>query len=191
MNNKRVRNIELILYTREELDRCIDIVEKEYLDYAYILHDKDRNDDDSLKKIHYHFRVFGVFQKTISAWANFFKVMPNNIQILENKRRAIRYLIHMDSPKKYQYSQLDVVTNIVDIDQYFNEDKSSEDTQLQNIFGYISAIQTYIYFREVKDYVLQNNYWGAYRRYYSIIKDVILEHNRYCTDYLLDYNEKL
>lgn len=190
MNNKRVRNIELILYTKEELERCVDILEKNYIDYAYILHDKDRNDDDSLKKIHYHLRCFAVFQKTISAWASLFQVLPNNIEVLENKRRAIRYLIHLDSPKKYQYSQLDVVTNIVDIDNYFNEDKSSEDTQLQNIFGYISAIQNYVYFREIKDYVLQNNYWSAYRRYYSIIKDVILEHNKYCTDYLLDYNEK-
>lgn len=191
MNNKRVRNIELILWSKEELDRCIDIVETEYIDYAYILHDKDIDDEGKIKKPHYHFRVFAVYQRTITAWATFFKVMPNDIQILENKRRSIRYLIHMDSPKKYQYSLLDVVTNIVDIDYYFNEDKSSEDTQLQNIFGYISAIQTYIYFREIKDYVLQNNYWGAYRRYYSIIKDVIIEHNRYCTDYLLDYNEKL
>lgn len=182
----RSRNIELVLYDKKLLDEKVEILEYSKIDFAYILHDKDKNDDDSLKKIHYHLRIFANNQRTISAWASFLGVKENDIQLLENKRRAIRYLIHLDSPKKYQYSSLDIVTNILDIDNYLNEDKVQEDSQLANIFTYIDSIRGFIYFREIKDYVLQNNYWSAYRRYYSIVKDVIQEHNRYCIDYMLN-----
>lgn len=182
----RTRNIELILYNEESLQDIVDLSELNKLQYAYILHDKDKDKDGNNKKAHYHLRIFGINQRTISAWANLFNVKENEIQILSNKRRAIRYLIHLDSKDKYQYSANDVVTNILDIDNYFNEDKQEEDTQLENIFSYIESIQGYIYYKEVKSYVLANKYWSAYRRYYFIIKDVIIEHNRYCIDYMLN-----
>lgn len=183
----RVRNIELIIYDYNILQDKIQIIDDNLIEYAYILHDKDIDEKTGdIKKAHYHLRVFDDNQRSISAWAKLFNVKENDIQVLENKRRAIRYLIHLDSPKKHQYSNIDIVTNIVDIDNYFNEDKVQEDSQLANIFSYIDTIRGYIYFREIKAYVLQNNYWGVYRRYYSIIKDVILEHNRYCIDYMLN-----
>lgn len=187
MNNKRCRNIELIIYTKDMLDLKIDILEFNNIDYAYILHDKDIDDNGNLKKPHYHLRIFHNTQKTITAWSDLLGVKNNEIQVLENKRRAIRYLIHLDSPNKYQYNMLDIVTNMGIIDNYFNEDKISEESSIVFIFDYIESIQGYIYLKEVKEYVLQNNYWSAYRRYYTIIKDIILEHNRYCKDYLLDY----
>lgn len=182
----RSRNVELIIYDKDILDQKLDILNTFVCEYAYILHDKDIDDNGELIKPHYHLRIFGVNQKSVSAWADFLQVKENEIQFLENKRRAIRYLIHLDSPKKYQYNSLDIITNIYGIEDYFTQDKQEECTQLQNIFAYISEIRGYIYFREIKDYVLQNNYWSSYRRYYSIIKDVINEHNRYCVDYMLN-----
>lgn len=183
----RTRNVEIILYNEQLVQSKVDICQEFNLYYAYILHDKDIDDKTGkIKKPHYHFRIFDTNQRTLSAWAKLLEVKENDVEVLENKRRSIRYLIHLDSPKKYRYNELDIVTNIIDIDNYFNEDKLQEDSQLSNIFSYIDSIQGYIYFKEVKEYVLQNNYWSSYRRYYSIIKDVILEHNRYCIDYLLN-----
>lgn len=181
----RTRNVELIIYDKEVLYEKLDYLSNFCGEYAYILHDKDKDDNGELKKPHYHLRIFGVNQKSITAWADFLNVKENEIQVLENKRRAIRYLIHLDSPNKYQYNSLDIVSNIYGIDDYFTQDKQEETTQLQNIFAYIDEIKGYIYFSEIKSYVIQNNYWSSYRRYYSIIKDVIIEHNRYCIDYML------
>lgn len=183
----RTRNVQLILYDINILQEKIQIVEDNNIEYAYILHNKDVDDKTgNIKKPHYHLIILGNNQRTISAWSTFLNVKENEIDVIENKRRSIRYLIHLDSPKKYHYNELDIVTNIVDIDDYFNKDKLEEPIQLQNIFDYIDNIQGYIYFKEVKSYVLNNNYWSAYRRYYSIIKDVINEHNRYCIDYMLN-----
>lgn len=182
----RTRNIELIIYNFDELESKVNLCNEFNLYYAYILHDNDIDDKGELKKAHYHLRIFDTLQRTTSAWAKLFEVQENQIQVLKNKKRAIRYLIHLDSPDKYLYSINDVVSNIYDIEDYFKEDKTDEVNQLNNIFAYIDNIRGYIYFREVKSYVLDNNYWGAYRRYYSIIKDVIIEHNRYCIDYMLN-----
>lgn len=181
----RSRNVEIILYDYKLLKKKLDLLD-DRIEYAYICHDRDFEDDEkTLKKIHYHLRLFSENQKTISAWATYLGVKDNDIQILENKKRAIRYLIHYDSPKKTQYNIDEVVHNIKDIDNYFDDNKLQEEQQLKYIFDYIDTISGYIYFKEIKSYVLQNNYWSAYRRYYQIIKDIIMEHNRYTIDYML------
>lgn len=183
----RTRNVELIIYDKKILDKKIELLEVNPIEYAYILHDRDLDEStNQLKKAHYHLLIMGEYQRTISAWATFLNVKENEVQVIENKRRSIRYLIHFDSKDKYKYNYNDIVSNMLDLDIYFNQDKLEESTQLGYIFDYIDSIIGYIYFKEVKSYVLSNNYWGAYRRYYSIIKDVILEHNRYCIDYMLN-----
>lgn len=183
----RTRNVEIIIYNEDDLQSKVDICEEFNLYYAYILHDKDFDDKTGeLIKPHYHLRVFDTNQRTISAWSKIFNVEEHDIETLKDKKRAIRYLIHLDSPNKYQYSMYDVTSNIYDIEDYFKEDKTDEIKQLNNIFNYLDEIQGYIYFKEVKSYVLEHQYWSAYRRYYSIIKDVIVEHNRYAIDYMLN-----
>lgn len=181
----RTRNVELILYDYDLLLKKISYL-NDKTEYAFILHDKDLNDDGTIKKAHYHLRLFNEDQKSLSAWADYLHVKTNEVEKLDDKKRAIRYLIHFDSPKKYQYDFNNIVHNIIDIDKYFDDNKIDESNQLKYIFDYIDNINGYIYFKEIKSYVLQNNYWSAYRRYYSIIKDVILEHNRYCIDYMLN-----
>lgn len=183
----RIRNVQLILYDFDILQDKVQLLEDNHIEYAYILHDKDINEKTGdFKKAHYHLVILGENQRSISAWATFLQVKENEVDVIENKRRSIRYLVHLDSTKKYRYNELDIVTNISDIDNYFNKDKIEESIQLQYIFDYIDSIRGYIYFREIKNYVIQNNYWSSYRRYYSIIKDVIQEHNRYCIDYMLN-----
>lgn len=182
----RCRNIDIILYTSEDVEYCISVCETSHLSYAYILHDKDTKDDGSLKPPHYHFRVFSDLQKTLSAWSKLFDVAENYVEKLDDKRLSIRYLIHLDNKEKYQYNENCIVTNIEDIDRYFKNNRIEEDIQLKKIFSFIDEQHGYIYFKNIKDYVIKNGYWSSYRRYYSIIKDVVIEHNRYCIDYMLN-----
>lgn len=182
----RSRNIEIIVYKFEELEKYTTICIDNKFEFAYILHDKDTKDDGELKKAHYHFRIFGENQKTISAWAKTFQVEEYQIETLDNKKRAIRYLVHFDSPSKYAYNIEDIVTNIQDINTYFDDSKQDEYLQLKEICRYIDNIKGYCYFFDVKNFVLNNNYWSSYRRYYSIIRDLIQEKNKYAIDYMLN-----
>lgn len=181
----RSRNVDIILYDEGFLDKFINICEIQQFDYAYILHDKDILDDGTLKKAHYHFRVFSDLQKSISAWSKVFDYPENLIEKLDDKRLSIRYLIHIDNKEKYQYNQNDINSNIDDIDKYFKDNKQEESKQLKEICNYLDKINGFIYFQDVKNYVLKNNYWSSYRRYYSIIRDLIQERNKYCIDYML------
>ncbi len=181
----RSRNIDIIVYDEAFIDKFITICEVQQFDYAYILHDKDLNDDGTIKKFHYHFRVFSDLQRSLSAWSKVFNIPINYIEKLDDKRLSIRYLIHLDNREKFQYNQNDIITNIDDIEKYFKDTKQEESYQLKYICDYIDDINGYIYFQDVKNFVIENNYWSAYRRYYSIIRDLIQERNKYCIDYML------
>lgn len=169
------RNIELILYQYDRVVEVTEICIKNKFDYAFILHDKDKKDDGTLKKAHYHFRIFYKDKKTISAWAKIFNVKENEIEILKDKKKAIQYLVHYNNEDKYQYNIEDIISNF-DIKQYF-ANKSDENFDIKLITDYISTIKTHIKFSDLKDFVLDNNLWGSYRRSYSIIRDLVFEHN--------------
>ena len=95
--NKRFYCVELILYTdnQEHILLMNELITK--YNYAYILHDKDKNDDGSLKKEHYHFLLFFPNARWGSAILKDIKIdNPNLIEFRENKADAVQYLILQD-----------------------------------------------------------------------------------------------
>jgi hypothetical protein len=75
------------------------------------LHDKDRNPDGTVKKMHYHVIV------TYSGPTSFsvVKKITDNLnapspQPLEQIRGYYRYFTHKDNPEKYQYSEKEIKT---------------------------------------------------------------------------------
>lgn len=85
--------------------------------YAFIFHDKDRDENGELKKPHMH-----VFVKShplrLSAWADKFGLPENMIEIPKSVYACARYLIHADQPEKFQYNIDDVVSSNLD---YYKE----------------------------------------------------------------------
>ena len=174
------RNIEIILYNYEDVVNFVKICVSNNFDYAFILHDKDIDNEGNIIKPHYHFRVFYKDKKSVSAWAKIFNVKDNNVEILDDKIRAIRYLIHLDSPKKYQYNKEDVISNF-DLSSYFLK-KGDENFDIKLITDYISTTTKRLSFSDLKNFVLDNRLWASYRRNYSIIRDLLFEHNN-----IIDY----
>lgn len=171
------RNIELILYEIEDVYNCITICKANGFDYAYIYHDKDLNDDLSdFKKAHYHFQVYAKNQKEINKWCEIFVINSARVQKIENKVKAIRYLIHADNNDKFQYN-IEDINNSFPIIQYFNKLINDETCEIDLIFSYIFISKRYIGVKEIIDFVLENNIWSTFRRNYSIIKDLLIEHN--------------
>lgn len=169
------RNIELVLYDYNRVLEVIDICNKNNFDYAFILHDSDLKDDGSIKKSHYHFQIFFNDKKSLSAWAKIFNCKNNEVEKIKDKKSAIRYLIHCDNNEKYQYDISEIVSTF-DVNPYFKT-KSDENFDIKLITDFISSCCGKIKFYQLKDFVLNNNLWASYRRSYSIIRDLVFEHN--------------
>lgn len=174
--NIEKRNYELILYDLDKVYEVADLCIKQGFDYAYILHDKDLKDDKSdYKKAHYHFQLFMPHQKSINRVGQIFDIPINYIEVIHSKKSAIRYLIHADNNEKENYDIFAIKSNF-DLTNYFNNLISDENIEMEIIFDFINR-NKHIKMIDVYKYVLDNNIWSTYRRNYSIIKDLIYEHN--------------
>lgn len=178
----KTRNVELILYDIEEVYKCIKICNEYNYEFAYIRHDKDLQENlEDFKKIHYHFQVYNEFQKELNTWGKIFEVNLARVQKISNKKSAIRYLIHADNNDKFKYDIIDITSNF-EIIKYFDKLISDENCEIDLIFTYIDYHKRKIGVKELIDYVLDNNIWGTFRRNYSIVKDLLYEHNLWFTN---------
>lgn len=74
------------------------------------LHDKDIDGDNKPKKAHYHVLMYFSSKKSQDQVKNL--IEPLNCPMPQrcfDVRGAVRYMCHMDSPNKYQYSASDVI----------------------------------------------------------------------------------
>lgn len=87
------------------------------LEYYFIRHYADLNENGELKHDHYHLIIKlpkRIRKSTlIRVLASQLNINDNLItaDILYNKRMSVRYLIHLDDPNKYQYSECQIFTN--------------------------------------------------------------------------------
>lgn len=166
--NKKHYSYEFILYSKEVLDEVLKIcIENSYL-YSYILHNKDDN------KEHYHFLIFFSNQRYINSVSKEFDIPLNLIDVVQNKKYAIQYLVHYNEDNKYHYQINEIYSNF-DIIPYFT-DKEAESDSIILIIEYIDSSK-YVYYRDLMGFVVENNLWSVYRRNYSILKDLLYEHN--------------
>lgn len=96
---------------------------KGLVELCYILHDKDRKEDGSLKTPHYHMSMYFDHRKTVNSVAKMLESKPQQIEIMtqqgqstiDAKNNAFAYLCHRtknaQEQGKYQYSPDEVVAN--------------------------------------------------------------------------------
>lgn len=168
MNTKHY-NYEFIIYDNLDISRFINICYDNNYKYAYIYHDKDNN------KPHYHFQIYFTSQRYISSISKEFNIPDNLITIIKDKKKAIQYLIHLNDDEKYHYS-FDEINSNFNIEIYFSN-KSVEMDDISLIIEYIDSQSDIIYYYNLMSFVLKNSIWSSYRRNYSIIKDIVQEHN--------------
>ena len=169
--NSRSRSFALELYP-EDLTHC-DILDyiMTYFEYAYILHDKDKYADDvidddtkevlhkagDLKKPHWH--VIICFKNPRSV--NSIKEELNLAHVETcNFYAYSRYLIHKDSPQKYQYSREDIHTNMqLRIDNALERDYNAQEQDTRILLKYIfeNQNQSFISFRQLTEYAMEND----------------------------------
>lgn len=182
--NKRYYCIEIILYTdnADHIKLLHELTTK--YSHAYIIHDKDTFDDGTLKKEHIHLLIFFKNARWGTSILKEIKIDNSNlIEFKENKSDAISYLIHSNNRDKYQYDYNNIISDI-DISIYFNKFKNEESKDIAIIYDFIINYVGYLNFHVLYYYCVSNNLWSTYRRNYSIIKDLLNEHN-----YDLTYKE--
>lgn len=117
-----VRYITISDHMPEHWEDIIKIATSSYTWYAYIYHDKDK---DTSK--HLHIVLYDEGGTSLSAHCNrFSSVLPSNmIEKVWSPRAMVRYLVHKDSPEKFQYDPDNIVTNSKDkLMSFFREQNS-------------------------------------------------------------------
>lgn len=120
MSNSRTRNFSLTSYLdAAKINLTLLAHENQIRFYAYILHDKDTNEDGTLKEPHYHIIIVTYNAKTVSAVRRWFygwvdkegKDINTLGQACNDIYNAYDYLYHKNQPDKYQYDSDLIVSN--------------------------------------------------------------------------------
>lgn len=81
-------------------------------DYAYILHDKDKNADGTEKLAHWHIMIRFKDSVPTTSICNWFHIQPERIGKIHGRfADALAYLTHSNTPEKEQYLEENVVSN--------------------------------------------------------------------------------
>lgn len=119
MADKKFRSFAGTLYPDSESYDCetlLSTIRSKFIDWAYILHDKDVDEKGELKKSHIHW-VGRATPRCLSVVSNFLGLSENDIEVVKNFDNMVMYLIHLNDIDKFQYSPDDVETNLPNIGQ--------------------------------------------------------------------------
>lgn len=117
MADKKFRSFAGTLYPDSDSYDCehlLSVIRSKFIDWAYILHDKDTDGNGVLKKPHIHW-VGRATPRCLSVVAGFLGLPENNIEVVKNFDNTVCYLIHLNDIDKYQYSPDDVESNFSNI----------------------------------------------------------------------------
>lgn len=150
--------------------------------YVSPLHDKDLKPDGTAKKPHYHVIVLfdgGKSDEQCQAIADNVGAANGYIEVIVDRKAAIRYLSHIDFPKKHQYSPYDIIClSGTSISKYYDDSEEEQDGALVGMIEYIRNNDCQM-FCDLFDYALANEpYWvRALRKGLTpIVKEYILSY---------------
>lgn len=158
-----------------DYNKIIDYISSNYTDYAYIEHKPEKDET----KEHTHLLIHFPNKRYLRAFANEIGVADNYIE-KANLIPYLRYLIHFDDEEKIQYSIDQVHGPLKEkLIEILNGSSLNETEQVSMIFDYIMEQENYVTMTSVIQFVIQNGIYSAYRRNYSMFRDLIVEHNKF------------
>lgn len=170
---KRDRKFELVLYPDSEsydIDTVLAASTSYFPMWAYCLHDSDLCDDGTPKKSHIHFLGKLDDVRSPEVVCRDLCLPISSISNVKSWKAACRYLIHLDSPTKFQYSVDDVVSSFP-ILSYFS---LPDDEQARRILDYISSSGCNRVF-DLTLWALDNGCYPALRRGFAIWSQILRE----------------
>jgi hypothetical protein len=145
--------------------------------YAYILHDRDYDDEGNLKKPHYH--LYMEFSKPINSntICNHF-----NVKIWESVKNTdgvIQYMTHKRYTNKTQYESKEIKSFNIDVETICEKMQSCANNEQETLILILMYIKTNeCDFCDLLEFILNNGYYYTYRNNYSIIKDYMNDYRK-------------
>lgn len=179
MENKyRSRVHALLLYPEDDTHvKALEFIKRNY-DYAYILHDRDPDDDGVIKKEHWH--VVLRFKQAVwnTAISKEIGITDNYIEKARNFENTLQYLIHYNDSDKYQYSLDDVQGPLKNrLAESIAKQEKSEGEKVIEIIDYITSSKDRLTVTQLARYCAEKGLWSDFRRAGAIIIKIMEEHN--------------
>lgn len=180
MKNERSLIWCLLLYPEEVLTH------KEALKYisttyecAYIVHDKDFDDNGVIKKSHTHIVVKFPNYRWRYALADELKITPNYLEKCRNMENALEYLIHFKDLDKFQY-EFENVKGILKnkLKKYIENNGKDENDKVIDLLNYIFEYNGFLSVSNFSLYCASVGKWDVFRRSAVIFIKCIDEHNK-------------
>lgn len=151
--------------TTYDVDKIIMSLATEHLTFAVSpIHDRDVDDDGSLKKAHYHLLLAYSSATTLNNIRRWFYVcgMPeselHSIRVCASGVGYFRYLTHKDNPEKvqYDYNDIRVFNDSDELFKKFSKTASDKISDLVRIFEIVDELNT-ISFHRLIQYLMLND----------------------------------
>lgn len=184
MKNERSLYWGLILYEDSENLKFSDFNFSNY-EYLYIKHDKDKTDDGSLKKTHYHVVLKFKNYKWLSSLSEELGIPYNYFEKIRSLDNILCYLIHYKEDSKYHYDFDNLVGSSMlksKLKKIINNFERDETDIMSDFMNFINSSKK-IKFIDLYRFAVDNQYWSEFRRNYSILKDLTMEHNQLYNNY--------
>lgn len=109
----RARNWACIVYPESAPENWRDVLDDLRIDWVESpLHDMDTNPDGEVKKAHWHIVLIFDGKKSFEQVQVMIEPLNCTIpQICHSVKGAVRYMVHMDNPEKFQYSRAQIIAH--------------------------------------------------------------------------------
>ena len=166
-----------ILYPEDNSQqKAIELLKTNAFSSAGILHDKDLDDNGNVKKPHYHFVLKFQNARSRKAVADDLSVAENYFEPSHNFNSSLLYLVHRNSPDKYQYSIDDVFGSLKPtLEKLLDDD--TEDMKAIRILDMLDSIESRIDFRTFLRLCAEKGLWSDLRRGGYLFVQAVKEHN--------------
>ena len=179
MEKFRSRRFCLLLYTSEDDThiKALEYIKNNYESYAYIIHDKDLNNNGELKKAHTHIVLEFNNARWSSSLAEELGIAPNYLQNCKNFEKALDYLIHFNDDTKYQYDISEVKGNLkkqlIKQMNSFNKDENEIVKEIIEMINNSDLIDVSTFVKIMCDW----GYYSYFRRSLGLFLRLIDNHN--------------
>lgn len=144
--------------------------------YVGILHDRDKLDNGDPAKPHWHYVVSLNGQKTPTAFSRATGIELRFLGVCSDKTKELRYLLHLDTPGKFQYD-FDDAFGFLPMLEKAVDGKLSEAAEVLRILRLVDKQDGVIRYRKFVETICEHELYGAFRRMGHLASKVIEEHN--------------
>lgn len=179
MEKFRSRKFCLLLYPNEDKThkKALAYIKLNY-DYALIVHDKDTNENNEIKKAHTHIVVSFLNAKWNTALAEELGITSNYIEKCRDMDKALEYLIHYNDDTKHQYDIELVQGNLkTQLKKILLNDGKDENQKAYELMDYIENFEGYIDEMEFFKHACEVGMYDVARRSAYILIRLIDRHN--------------